>query len=51
MGLLLLVSTMTMAGEPPLPGWKNGSKTTGKTLSIKIDGFVNGTGNPVQPNL
>ena len=41
-GLLLLVGTMTMAGEPAASRLEKRVADDGKTLSIYIDGFVNG---------
>jgi hypothetical protein len=42
MGLLLLASTMAMAGEPASSRLEKRIEDDGKTLSIKIDGFVDG---------
>ncbi len=42
MGLLLLVSTMAMAGEPVASRREKWIEDDGKTLSIQIEGVVNG---------
>jgi hypothetical protein len=42
MALLLLVSTMAMAGEPVRSRLEKRIEDDGKTLSIHLDGFVDG---------